>query len=91
MGKSGQSNYSNNVRQSAIQDVLEKNQKVSKVAESYGMDPATLYRWLQRYEKEGKAAFAPRKTGRSKSTDNMDYEKAYKAVMRFLAFLEQRN
>lgn len=92
MGKGkGSKNYSNDIREKAIKEVLDDSLKVSVVADKYNLDPSTLYRWLQRYNKEGEKAFNPRTVGRKKKKGNTDYKEAYEAVMRFLAFLEQKN
>ena len=45
MGKAkGSKNYSNDIREKAIKEVLDESLKVSVVADKYNLDPSTLYR-----------------------------------------------
>lgn len=87
----GSHNYSLEIRKKAINEVMLNNKSVKEVAKKYNMDPATLYRWLKRYNQIGKKAFKPKKVGRAKTNKEIDYKEAYEAIMRFLAFLEKKN
>ena len=87
----GSHNYSPEIRKNAINEVILNNKSVKEVAEKYNMDPATLYRWLKRYNQIDKKAYKPKKVGRAQTNKEIDYKGAYEAIMRFLVFQEKKN
>lgn len=60
MGKEkGSQNYSSEIREKAINEVMKDNKDVKEVAEKYNMNPTALYGWLKRYNQIGEKAYKP--------------------------------
>lgn len=70
------------VRQRAVHAVLVNQMNIEEVAQAYGVDRATLYRWLQRFEKFGATGLHRRPvSGRPRKLAALDSEALIELVL----------